>query len=47
MLMTADGSPQVMQGALDRGAYFVLDKPFDMHSIAALVADAHQFGRYH
>ena len=30
VLMTADGTQEVVQGALQRGAYCVLTKPFDM-----------------
>jgi hypothetical protein len=31
----------MVPGALDRGAYAVLSKPFDMHTIGGTVADAH------
>jgi DNA-binding NtrC family response regulator len=47
VLMTAFGTPEVMQEALDRGAYCVLDKPFDVHGVERLVAEAHQASRYH
>jgi DNA-binding NtrC family response regulator len=47
VLMTAHGTPEMMQDALDRGAYCVLSKPFDMHAIASLVAEACQSTRYH
>jgi DNA-binding NtrC family response regulator len=47
VLMTAYGTPEMVQGALDRGAYCVLSKPFDMHTIAALVANAYQVSRCH
>jgi DNA-binding NtrC family response regulator len=47
VLMTAFGTPEVMQEALDRGAYCVLNKPFDMHGVERLVAEAHQASRYH
>jgi DNA-binding NtrC family response regulator len=40
ILMTAFGTPEVVQGALDLGAYRVLAKPFDMHDLADLVAEA-------
>jgi DNA-binding NtrC family response regulator len=40
VLMTAFGTPEVIQGALDLGAYRVLTKPIDIHDIAALVRDA-------
>jgi DNA-binding NtrC family response regulator len=46
LLMTAFGTPEMVQGALDRGAYSVLNKPFDMHTIAGTVADAHDSVRY-
>jgi DNA-binding NtrC family response regulator len=46
LLMTAHGTPEMVQGALDRGAYWVLNKPFDMHKIASLVAEAYQAARY-
>jgi DNA-binding NtrC family response regulator len=42
VLMTAFGTPEMVQGALDRGAYCVLSKPFDMNTIASLVARAYQ-----
>jgi two-component system, NtrC family, response regulator AtoC len=47
LLMTAFGTPEMVQGATDRGAYCVLSKPFDMHDIEALVIDAHRTSRYH
>jgi DNA-binding NtrC family response regulator len=47
VLMTAHGTPEMVQGALERGAYCVLSKPFDMHTIASLVAEAYQAARYH
>ena len=47
MLMTAYGTPEIVQGALDRGAYCVLSKPFDMHGIDGLISEAHQASRYH
>jgi DNA-binding NtrC family response regulator len=47
LLMTAHATPEMVQGALDRGAYCVLNKPFDMHTIAALVAEAYQAARFH
>ena len=45
VLMTADGTPELVQDALDRGAYCVLSKPFDMHTIASVVRDACQASR--
>ena len=47
VLMTAFGTPDVMQGALDRGAYCVLSKPFDLHGVAGLVTEAHRACRPH
>jgi DNA-binding NtrC family response regulator len=47
ILMTAYGTPEVVQRALDSGAYRVLTKPFDMHGIAALVSEAYESARYH
>jgi DNA-binding NtrC family response regulator len=47
VLMTAYGGPDVVQGALDRGAYCVVDKPFDMHEVEPLVRNAYQAMRIH
>jgi len=47
MLMTAYGTPEMVQGALDWGAYCVLSKPFDMHTIASMVADAYHAAHPH
>jgi DNA-binding NtrC family response regulator len=41
VMMTAFGSPEMTRGALELGAYRVVDKPFDMHHLDALVRDAH------
>ena len=41
VMMTAYGTPEVTKGALELGAYCVVNKPFDMHSLEALVLDAH------
>lgn len=40
ILMTAYGTPEVAQGALDLGAYEVLSKPFEVNHIAAIVRRA-------
>jgi two-component system, NtrC family, C4-dicarboxylate transport response regulator DctD len=40
ILMTAHGSPELAQSALDLGAYRVLDKPFGMSEIADIVDQA-------
>jgi DNA-binding NtrC family response regulator len=47
VLMTAFARPDVAQGAVDRGAYCVLSKPFDMQGVEALVTEAHRAPRYH
>jgi len=44
ILMTAFGRPEVVRGALDLGAYRVINKPFEMQAIADLVAEAHAAG---
>jgi DNA-binding NtrC family response regulator len=44
--MTAFGTPETVQGALDRGAYCVLSKPFVMHTIGSLVMNAYQAARH-
>ena len=41
IMMTAYGTPEVASGALALGAYRVVNKPFDMHDLAALVQQAH------
>jgi DNA-binding NtrC family response regulator len=40
ILMTAFGTPEVVRGALQLGAYRVINKPFDMAAVADLVAQA-------
>jgi DNA-binding NtrC family response regulator len=47
VLMTAFGTPEMTQEALDRGAYCVLSKPFDMHGVEGLIAEAHRTGPSH
>jgi DNA-binding NtrC family response regulator len=47
VLMTAFGTPEVVQGALDLGAYRVLNKPFDMHGVEGLITEAYGAFRYH
>lgn len=41
ILMTAYGTPDVVNGALTLGAYRVVSKPFEIHDLATLVAQAH------
>ena len=40
ILMTAFGTPDVVRGALELGAYRVVNKPFEMQEVADLVAEA-------
>ena len=40
ILMTAFGTPELVQDALHSGAYRVLDKPFEIEALANLVAEA-------
>jgi DNA-binding NtrC family response regulator len=40
IMMTAFGRPEVVRGALELGAYRVVNKPFEMQAIASLVAEA-------
>ena len=40
ILMTAHGTAEVVKGALDLGAYHVVSKPFEVHDMASLVAEA-------
>ena len=41
ILMTAFGTPEVVKGALDLGAFRVVGKPFEVHDLAALVSAAY------
>jgi DNA-binding NtrC family response regulator len=41
ILMTAFGTAEVVQGALDMGAFRVVAKPLDMNEVASLVVRAH------
>jgi two-component system, NtrC family, response regulator AtoC len=40
ILMTAFGSPEIVEAALHLGAYRVLSKPFEMEDLATLVSEA-------
>ena len=40
ILMTAYGTPDTMQAAIERGAFSVVHKPFEMQALAALVSRA-------
>jgi DNA-binding NtrC family response regulator len=41
ILMTAYGTPEVVQGALDLGVFRVVAKPLDMNDVTTLVTHAH------
>jgi DNA-binding NtrC family response regulator len=41
IMMTAFGTPEMTKGALDLGAYRVVNKPFEVDDVAALVLQAH------
>jgi DNA-binding NtrC family response regulator len=43
--MTAFGTPEVVTGALELGAYRVVGKPFDVDDLTALVSEAHAASR--
>src|SRR5437762_12540811 len=45
ILMTAHGTPELTKEAMALGAYRVLDKPFDLSDVAALVHEAHASDR--
>jgi DNA-binding NtrC family response regulator len=45
ILMTAYGTPEVVQGALDLGVFRVVPKPLDMDDVKTLVERAHSAGR--
>ena len=45
IVMTAFGRPEMVRGALELGAYRVISKPFEMETIAALVAEAARSSR--
>ena len=47
VLMTAFSTPEVVQSALDLGAYRVLTKPFDMQGVEGLITEAYGASRYH
>jgi DNA-binding NtrC family response regulator len=40
VMMTAFGTPEITSGALERGAYSVVGKPFDMDRLESLVLEA-------
>lgn len=40
VMMTAFGTPEVVQGARDLGVYRVIDKPFEMNDLESLLVEA-------
>ena len=47
IMMSAFGTPELVQGALERGVYCVMDKPFDVHAIEGVIRNAHRGTRFH
>lgn len=47
VLMTAHGSPEVVNSAMQLGAYRVVGKPFDMDNVETIVRGAYQAMRRH
>jgi len=45
IMMTAFGTPEMVTGALKLGAFRVVPKPFDVHDMARLVAEAPRLPR--
>src|SRR5215831_6564734 len=45
IMMTAFGTPETLAGALKLGVYRVVPKPFDVHDLAGLVAEAPRSSR--
>ena len=45
VMMTAFGTPEMTSNALKLGAYRVVAKPFDVHEMVDLVAQAHKAAR--
>ena len=41
LVMTAFGTPEITRGALELGAYGVMDKPFDMQALEPMLLRAH------
>ena len=42
IMMTAFGTPEMIEQALGLGAFRVVPKPFDVHDIAPLILEAHR-----
>ena len=47
VLMTAFATPEVLEGARERGVHCVLIKPFDMDDIEGVITGAHRAVRPH
>ena len=47
VLMTAHGAPEITDAALRMGAFAVLAKPFDLHSLEPLLRNARQYAQPH
>ena len=47
IMMTAFGTPELVQDALERGAYCVMNKPFDVHAVEGVIRNAHRDTRLH
>jgi DNA-binding NtrC family response regulator len=47
VLMTAYGTPEVAQDALDLGAHRVVGKPFDMNTVEPLIQEAYRSVQKH
>src|SRR5262249_49736122 len=45
IMMTAYGTPEVANGAIDLGAYCIVPKPFEVHDMAKLVLEAYASSR--
>lgn len=45
LMMTAYGTPDLTRGALELGAYGVVNKPFDMHDLEPMLLNAHAAAR--
>jgi two-component system OmpR family response regulator len=47
IMMTAFGTPELVQSALGRGAYCVMNKPFDVHAVEGVIRNACRDTRLH
>lgn len=46
LMMTAFGTPDIVQRAKDLGVYRVIDKPFEMHDLETMIAEACEAHRH-